>query len=253
MNSDTLISLMHMTARVPDGWQTACRLFQAKAANYDNRIQYVLGVHARQSELPGSENLPIGWWADVGEELHEIWPNSFLSVNPDRPCIVDNANSAIQLCLGDIIVSVTDDLRPCDDWDVKIREAIPDPSKEVVLAIGHGYPQPHIKATVEGIEYDREIVTHGIATKVYTDRLGYCGWPEYIDYGCDDDFTLQACKFGVIVDRPDIVFPHRHWSVGQRNIDELDRHNGRPEVWARKAEILERRIKEGFPTLGANR
>jgi hypothetical protein len=194
------------------------------------------------------------------KELNLIWGSNWrISVNRHRPCIVDNGNACVAASRGSIIVGVADDLRPCDHWDTRLAEAFATigpcgaeikrnvfvDAAEVgkrehwVLKVSTGFPEWEAKYP--------QIITHAIYTRAYYERIGYALWPEYSDYGCDDDFSLQAYKNGVVIERPDIVFPHLTWMNGKRQRDEVDAHTGRKQVWELKESVLGRRIKAGFP------
>jgi hypothetical protein len=193
--------------------------------------------------------------------LQDVWPNRWhIAINRHRPCIVDNANSACAATRGKILIGIADDLRPCEHWDTRILEAL-EPVKtpsvffeaymgqtkpparayfgEAVLKVSTGFPDWEAKYP--------NIITHGIVTRAYYERIGYIAWPEYSDYGCDDDFSAQAYKNGVVIERPDIVFPHLTWMNGKRKRDAADEFTGRQEVWDLKEKILARRTAEGFP------
>lgn len=262
--SEPVISLMHITARVPYGWENACRIWRLKAAD-PNKIEYVLSIHSRQDQLP---NYDPAWPFDRIQtecrlRLAEIWGSAGrLVVNYGRPSIVDNSNTASQATRGLLVVPVTDDLMPSDGWDLRLlstfwscsqwwihqADRAPAERRRVRPAIGEPWV---IRVSHDEPEFTGRypsIITHGIVTQAYLRQLGYSAWPEYVDYGCDDDFSLQAYGAGVVVDRTDIVFPHLTWQKGRRQRDLIDAHNGRPESWETKERVLGRRIKEGFPT-----
>jgi len=254
---EPLFSLCHITCRVPDGWQNACRIWKLRADHPEN-CEYVLGIHAKQNELPFSE-----WKGNAADlcgrcfqDLSEIWGHRHfgdgtrcrIAVNSNRPCIVDNSNSCYAASGGQIIIGIADDLRPCEHWDTRILEAIrealgrletPSVQHQYVLKVSTGFPEWEARFP--------KIITHGIVSRAYYERIGYIAWPEYSDYGCDDDFSSQAYKNGVVIERPNIVFPHLTWMKGLRTKDAVDEYTGRQEAWELKEKILKRRISEGFP------
>ena len=71
--------------------------------------------------------------------------------------------------------------------------------------------------------------------------------PRYLGYGCDDEFTEHAYRDGVVIEAPQIVFEHQHWTNGGRPKDAIDEHNNRPEVWAAKDLLNRERRTAGFP------
>jgi hypothetical protein len=146
---------------------------------------------------------------------------------------------------GDVMVCVADDFFPCPHWDTLLLDAIGDVRREAVV-------------WVDAQDNNPEIMTHPILTKAYYDKPGRGGmphgelfYPEYLHFGCDDDFTEYSSKElgptgGVIDCRKTIHFEHRHPDSGTAPNDAMYRWHQRQETWDRKHEVLPRRQACGF-------
>ena len=233
--SEPLISLYHCTAR-PHEWDRACRIFRSYA-DHPERCEYVMGIHRRQNEIPGSESLIFcDYYRECTRKLMEIWPQQWiLSVNPGKPNNVQNINHCGAHTSGKVIVPVGDFLRPCRHWDSILLEKIPDLELPYMVAFGHG-----------NYLRDSWIVTWAIVTRAFYEKLGYLAWPEYTHYGCDDDLTLIAKREGCIIEAPDVQWPYLHWFNGMRQSDSLDSHTRQSGAWQVKEEVFARRKTYNF-------
>jgi hypothetical protein len=231
-------SLLHATAR-PWGWENACQRFRLMADD-PSRCEYVLGIHRRQSELPGRQPEFHAYHSRVSRVLRQYWNvnggyGPIVSINPGRPCVVDNANMMAACSSGDILIGIADGLRPCPHWDTELLKAIDDVKKPYLIRTSHGEYLP-----------ETWIVTHGIMTRALYEKWGYVAWPEYLHFGCDDDTTLMAQRDGVILDARHLNFPYSHWSTGTRTPDQITKHNNESGAWQIKEEVLKRRIASNF-------
>jgi hypothetical protein len=237
-----VFSLCHPTARVNLTWEFACTEWFNKCAN-PAQCEYVLGIHRRQSELPSAESVPA---FDIMQGTLERrlalsgWPKCGVVVNDGAPTMVNNGNNTVRWASAPVIVSVNDDLFPCEHWDERLLEVIGQRplNSEFVVKVSIASP--------DGTLYHDGLITHAIVSRAYCDRIGPVD-PRYLGYGCDDEFTEHAYRDGVVIEAPDIVFEHRHWSNGGRPRDVLDDHNGRPEVWEMKHRLNAERRAAGFP------
>jgi hypothetical protein len=224
-------SLLHITARLPDGWRAAWLDWSRKCAN-PSKVEYILVVDERD-RMKGIN-------VDPSPVLDEPGFQITVGLNIGRPCTVDAWNTAARMAHGNILVVVADDWFPCDWWDDAIRRAIPDVTKEVCV-----WPAGE-KATAG-------LMICPILTRAYYERPGRGGhpngelfYPEYISVGNDDDFTEVALRDGVVVRIPE-EFEHRHPSAGTGvPVDSVYNWTNRQECWDRKDEVIARRRSEGY-------
>lgn len=216
-------SLLHITRRLPDGWHAAYIDWMRKCSNPFS-VQYILVV-------------------DDDSEMVQcpIVPYAFeVVVNHGRHSTVTAWNLAACYSKGHVLVVVADDWYPCNGWDLAIRRAIPDVTKEVCV-----WPAGE-KATAG-------LMICPILTRAYYERPGRGGhpngelfYPGYISVGNDDDFTEVAHRDGVIVRIPE-EFEHRHPSAGTGvPVDEVYNWTNRQECWDRKIEVQARRRAENY-------
>ena len=234
-----VFSLCHPTAR-PLMWEKTCHTWLANCVD-PSQCEYILGIHKRQAELPELVPPFKVMYGKILESLYfSGWPFRRAVINEGDPTMVNNANGVALASVGYVLVDVNDDLFPCARWDEALLAAIGDRGldSEFVIKVSINAP--------DGTSYHPGIITHPIVSSRYFERVGPTD-PRYLGYGCDDDFTAHAYRDGVVIEAPQIVFEHRHWTNGGRPKDAIDEHNGRPEVWERKAELNRERRAAGFP------
>jgi hypothetical protein len=233
-------SLLHATARVPDGWHAAHNDWLRKCVRPQD-VEYVVCIDRDQYYDIAYPSGPLGCRSSVIAYPSDPlgWGSSVLVINFKRPCTVDAWNEAARQSTGEILAVVADDWFPCQGWDEAILRAIPDTSKEVAV-----WPAGE-KATAG-------LMICPILTRAYYARPNRGGhpdgelfYPEYTSVGNDDDFTMVAMRDGVIVRIPE-VFEHRHFSTGEAPNDDVYQWSNRPDAWAAKERVYPRRHSEGF-------
>jgi hypothetical protein len=63
----------------------------------------------------------------------------------------------------------------------------------------------------------------------------------------DDEYSIHAEQDGVVVNAPQILMRHEHWTTGERPKDEVYRRQNAPERYAFGAALLDHRAALGFP------
>jgi hypothetical protein len=208
-----LFSLCHTTARLPHGWKAAA---QAWFDNCDNPelVEYILTLddpaHTKDLESP--------------------FPNTKAGVcNGDKKDCVAGWNYAAKLSTGAFIITVADDFFPCPHWDTELLKLI-DFSKQQVLEVHTG-------------DKHEDVMSFCMMTREYYSRYGYVYFPEYVSVFCDNDFTDQARKDGVVVDAKHLKFEHRHPTVTGAEPDAVYLHQGTPHAHTVGKDVYTRRTQ----------
>jgi len=242
---EPVISLCHTTARLPLGWKPAAEAW-FKLADHPERIQYILGVDVGR----------------VNEEELKHWDEHFpafgevqIAVNCGRRCAVDGWNATARPARGKLLITVSDDLTPCAHWDTElirtIEEAKGSLNAEAVVDVSTGgnenlltfsiLTRSYFDRLTRDYEYDGGFFYHGSATEE-----GYFGM-----YG-DNDFDAFAKRDGVVISAKRLKFIHDHplyKAHGQQQMDEVHKHQHRPEAWRTGQRVFMKRMnKYGFQT-----
>jgi len=107
-------------------------------------------------------------------------------------------NAAATVSSGEVLIAIADDVIPPIGWDRAVLEAIGDTTKPAVLATSDG----HRKDT---------LLTLAILTRARLVQQGGKVWhPRFKSVYCDNYFTHQAYKDGVVIEARQIVFEHSH-------------------------------------------
>lgn len=199
MSEQPTFSLIHTTARLPDGWRAAHDAWLDQCV-HPKDVEYVVTVDAcDRDKWPGFP-------PNAG-----YWGKTVLSVNEKRSCPVDGWNRAAEVSTGKFLITVADDCRPCKRWDEEISKVVPDMSKQVVLDVNYG------AKAVPGFLF------LSFLTRARYEHMGYVFYPEYWGYKGDDDFTAESQRDGVIVSARHLLFPHLHPSYGLAKLDDVYR------------------------------
>jgi len=235
-----LFSVTHPTARVrasesfPSGWRESMLDWFAKCDRPD-RVEYVLSVHtSRWVEF---------WAGSLGPVTFPDWGRVTVVRNLGPDTNVSQVNAAAAACSGKMQVGNMDDLFPPEHWDTLLAEAVapegleaaPD-SLEVVLHCSTGGPR----------DWEPLINSGGITRARYL-RFGYAVYPGYESMYADDELTAVAYRDGVVIQCPQILFNHRHWSVRKAVVDEVYAMQNRKEAYDRGRALFESRKSRDFP------
>jgi hypothetical protein len=146
-------------------------------------------------------------------------------------------NRAYEASSGQIVIQLSDDMLPFQDWDVSVRECIGDVSAPRVLGCA-----PKSPAGAQG-----GLLTLAICTRAYCEQKGYFVYPEYHGVFEDNDFTQAAIMDGVLVDSYSaLVFEHK-WG-GHSGDDTYKRQNSK-HGWYRGNLVYAARTHACFPAI----
>jgi hypothetical protein len=222
-------SICHPTARVrpyppslPRGWQHTCEAFRL-ACSDPEACEYLMVVH--ESRWEEFWNGPLG---DPAKFLKLRWPHYRIVRNRERDCNVDQVNRIALEAAGEILIGTMDDYFPPQNWDRTVYNAFPNPGAPAVLHFSTGSPR------------DRELIIGCAMTKAYYDQVGYVLPPEFESMYADDFITRKWRADGVVIERFDIEFEHRHPAFGKAAMDPIYELENRPEAYAQGRELLDR-------------
>lgn len=133
-----------------------------------------------------------------------IYLGNWVIINNNKSA-VDAINRAAEVCTGDIMIVVSDDTDCFDGWDTALREVCKGKSDFILKC-------------KDGIQ--DWIITMPVMDRVYYNRFGYVYYPEFKHMFCDTFLTCVADLTGRKIEC-DLLFPHRHYSVGQSQKDDV--------------------------------
>lgn len=155
-------------------------------------------------------------------------------------CSNDATNVAAAASIGRILVVISDDVFPCENWDLellKVRQLLS--SNPCVVQVSTG-----------GTADQRGLLTVQILNRARYDQVGYIFHPSYISMFGDDEFSEHARRDGVLVQALDITFRHEHWSnpgAAGKPTDEVYRKQNDPSRYQYGQALYTYRAKHGFP------
>lgn len=219
--STPTFSICHATARVPDGWRASHKEWMANADEPD-KLEYVLSVHV--------DDCPKDWWPKK-----VVKPVAYIGLHNS----VHGWNVAAQAAEGQILILNADDFFPPPHWDTQL-----------LRYTYRGVNTPNMGAFVihvsTGSPRDSNLISLGILSRPLYNRWGYALYPAYESMYSDDDMTEHAYQDGLVIDARDLVFEHRHHSLGKSVEDDVYRKQSRPEAYAIGKEILKLRRLDNF-------
>lgn len=216
-----LISICHATARL-HGWQNAWAAWQKNRSCPGEFYEYILCMDAKNKEyLP---RFPFAYHRTI--------------VNTGRESCTDAFNKAASISCGSIIFLASDDCFPPKDWDILLKQA--------VLKSGRSLDSDFVIRVSTGNPNDKGLILMPILSRARYLKYGYALYPEYPSVYADGDFTECALRDNAVIDATDLLFEHRHFSVGGMPFDEVYARQNSSQNYAIGEEILARRRQEGF-------
>ena len=220
-----IFSICHTTAR-PTEWRKAYHAWLSMA-KHPERVEYVLTCD-RSAGFEGTPHLRGG--------LDKVsWDSS--------GCFVGGANLACSMSTGKVLIIAADDIFPCQDWDEKLLELIPDLDGDFVIQTASGTPAD-----------DRGLMVLAIQSRTRYEKHGYGLYPEYESMYADDDFSEHARMDGVVIEARHLLFEHRHpvYTAGVP-MDEVYKKQNADSRYAKGREIFERRRASTFSRTGGKK
>jgi hypothetical protein len=200
--------------------------------------------HMRAS---GDPTIEIKHYLSVDEDDPELSTYSMMfssmggRVNPPGGSVVAATNSAAARAYedgADILVYLSDDFECPERWDVSVvaRCFLHAPC---VLKVNDGLQPVHVR-----------VLTIPIMNRKAYESLGYFFHPAYLSMFCDQHLYEVAALRGWIRDFPDLLFRHKHHSLGLSPNDETYRASERN--WSQGETVYNTHKSHGFlPPLGS--
>ena len=195
---------------------------------YDHWLNTASGDHELEWILSLSQ-------ADASiEEYHHsfLGTDAILLVAPTKS-VVQAANEGAKVCAGQIIIVASDDMFSPEMWDSRIFH-------KFEMIDGPGLLQIDDQITTKKM-------TLPIMNREAYARLGYVYHPAYISMYADDDLRSTAISNGMYFNGTDIIFEHRHFSVGKSKYDSTYRTENNPRAYKQGQILYYERAKLKFP------
>lgn len=175
----------------------------------------------------------LDWDDDIGEYVEAYSPNGFPIMSPiisKNKSSVEAINNAAKhwRCDGEIIMVVSDDTEPVQDWDEKISN--------------WNTQSDWILKTQDGIQ--DYIITMPVMDRAYYNRTGHIYHPDFTHMFCDTYMTCVADITGRKI-TSNLLFKHNHYSVGGSTMDEVNKKND--ATWKQGEETFLRLMKQFTP------
>lgn len=221
-----IFSLLHTTARLPDGWKKAAKEWR-RTSDKPDLVEYVLTTDDPIDFLKAFKDMQFGVPGSFGQYAH--WGQ-----NKGRRNNVDGWNFAAELATGKVLINVSDDWFPPEHWDTELLRRIPDLGGEYAI-------------DVDNSDNAGDLMAFCIVTRPYYERYGYLLNPEYEGLMSDVEFTDVARRDGVVVNARHIVFRHLNPETSTTPWDDVYRLHRKPGDLEFGQKVYERRKAAGFP------
>ena len=144
----------------------------------------------------------------------------FVSVTSEKRSCVAAWNLAAKRARGDLIVQLSDDWLPTQNWDARLLEAVKSRDlkrEEVVIAVNDGHRKD-------------DLLCMAILSRARLEAQGAIFFEGYESVFSDNEFSVRAFADGVVVDARDrITFEHVHPAFGAAPMDKTYEHNNTSE------------------------
>lgn len=162
-------------------------------SNSDNEFEYILSI---------DDSDP------VKEKYMELFGSQSVLIGSNKSAI-EAINEAAKICMGDIIVVVSDDFSCEKGWDTALLNEIGDRTDFVMK-------------TVDGLQ--PLLVTLPIMDRIWYERYGYVYFGGYGHLYADQELTAVAKMTGHLI-MSDLSFPHDHYTTGRTPFDAINEKN----------------------------
>lgn len=233
MNPPT-ISLLHASYGRPEKAVATMRLWAERATN-PAEIEYVFSINKEDTatdehldQVLSEGNLP--WFEETAIAVRGNFAGSAAAWD-----------AAYRVSGGSLLVQVSDDFVPPQDWDTALLNRLPQgwESGKLVIAVN------------DGLRRDR-LMTIAICTRTYADFRGEFIHKGYISVFSDNEFTARAydgdksgeCR---VIEARDLLFEHMHHCKTGETEDATYARQNRPEAY----EQGKRLFAERNPDAGA--
>lgn len=161
----------------------------------------------------------------------------------DKVCIVEEPpyncvkgwNLAATESSGDILIAISDDMEPIQNWDDELYNLCPEKwfLEDYAVHVSDGYLN--------------DLCTLPILTRKRYERFGYLFYPQYESMFSDTEFTYCAKMEGALLEAKHLVFEHNHYSCGKRGQDDVDTKHASSDRWSFGENLYNYRLSMGFP------
>lgn len=194
------ISLIHAT-RGRSSKAVACREAWMNTAATPWNVEHIFAVDADDKES-----------AQMAKQ--------FVSVTSEKRSCVAAWNLAAKRARGDLIVQLSDDWLPTQNWDARLLEAVKFRDlkrEEVVIAVNDGHRKD-------------DLLCMAILSRARLEAQGELFFEGYESVFSDNEFSVRAFADGIVVDARDrITFEHAHPAFGAAPMDKTYEHNNSTE------------------------
>ena len=157
---------------------------------------------------------------DVDDKESAQMAKQFVSVTSEKRSCVAAWNLAAKQARGDLIVQLSDDWLPTQNWDARLLEAVKGRDlkrEQVVIAVNDGHRKD-------------DLLCMAILSRARLEAQGELFFEGYESVFSDNEFSVRAFADGVVVDARDrITFEHAHPAFGAAPMDKTYEHNNSTE------------------------
>jgi len=147
--------------------------------------------------------------------------------------MVAATNVAAMHTKHNIILLVSDDMYCAKNWD-----------RDLIKVFDQYKDQPAVIQVHDSIRCD--ILTIPIMNRLAYEKLGYIYNPKYISMYADNDLMMVAKKNDMYFIHTDIVFDHRHYSVGKSKLDYTYKRENSKTAYDHGKRMFHYRMQQSF-------
>jgi len=223
------VSLLHPSRGRP---VLAFKAFDEWISMADNpkEIEYIMVLDDDDPTIPiYMEELAKVDQSKVGKLVFHIGETRFLIA----------AFHKASLLMGDtseLIIGVSDDMGSAQGWDTLLFG---------ILKSYDNFKDPKFIGVNDGLQHFGAML-YLIINRAWYTRVSHVIYPEYTGCYADDDMRETAKRLNSVIEAPQILFQHRHYSLGMTPHDSTYvRHNNSASV-AKNLAIYEARAARNF-------
>jgi hypothetical protein len=137
---------------------------------------------------------------------------------------------------AELILGISDDQSPCPHWDTALLN----------LLVGvDNFKTPKFIGVSDGLRGYGNLL-YLLVNRAWYTRVGFMVCPEYDGVFADNDYHEISKRLNCIIDAPQLLFQHRHYTLGMSEFDATYAKNNNPQGSERNLAVYNARAARNF-------
>lgn len=222
------VSIIHPSLWRPKQAFSTCQEWM-EAAGKPEEVEFILGVEDNDPNIEEYKAL-FGVETKFGRVEIDVG-------NTRNPVSAMNRAVRILSPTSELIMVIAEDVATIPQWDIELLS---------LLDGVDNFSEPRFIGVSDGLQVYGKPFVYLIVNKAWYNKFGYLVYPEYDGVYGDTDMGEVARRLDCIINAPQLLFQHRHYTLGLSPFDKTYERMNSAEGYARNWQVYEKRIARNF-------